>query len=133
MHVVCDMLRGPVFSAGLMALAREGVNVSAGWQLDKRVGYDSAALSVKQVTLDHTHYDTIQGCNACTELYGSVFRPTVHQEIYPFEDLPRATCGRCIRTCRPEFPSSASPRRCRRPCRSCSVGPVLGSHEGTGR
>ncbi len=91
MHVVCDMLRGPVFSAGLMALAREGVNVSAGWQLDKRVGYDSAGLSVKQVTLDHTHYDTIEGCNACTELYGSVFRPTVHQEIYPFEDLPRAT------------------------------------------
>jgi len=91
MHVVCDMLRGPVFSAGLMALAREGVNVSAGWQLDKRVGYDSAGLSVKQVTLDHTHYDTIEGCNACTELYGSVFRPTVHREIYPFEDLPRAT------------------------------------------
>jgi crotonyl-CoA carboxylase/reductase len=91
MHVVCDMLRGPVFPAGLAALAREGVNVSAGWQLDKRVGYDSAGLSVKQVTLDHTHYDTIAGCNACTELYGTVFRPTVHREIYPFEDLPRAT------------------------------------------
>ena len=84
------MLRGPVFSAGVTALAREGVNVSAGWQLDKRVSYDSAGLSVKQVTLDHTHYDTIDGCNAGTELYGSVFRPTVHEEIYPFEDLPRA-------------------------------------------
>jgi len=90
MHVVCDLLRGPVFPAGLAALAREGVNVSAGWQLDKKVAYDSAGLSVKQVTLDHTHYDTIDGCNACTELYGTVFRPTVHHEIYAFEDLPRA-------------------------------------------
>jgi crotonyl-CoA carboxylase/reductase len=90
MHVVCDMLRGPVFAAGLTALSRCGVNVSAGWQLDKKVSYDSAGLSVKQVTLDHTHYETIEGCNACTDLYGTVFRPTVHKEIYSFEDLPRA-------------------------------------------
>ncbi|HJQ84813.1 MAG TPA: zinc-binding dehydrogenase [Candidatus Binatia bacterium] len=89
MHVVCDMLRGPVFAAGVAALAREGVNVSAGWQLDKKISYDSAGLSVRQITLDHTHYDTIEGCRAATELYGSVFRPTVHKEIYPFEDLPR--------------------------------------------
>src|SRR5262249_26249882 len=89
MHIVCDLLRGPVFAAGVAALAREGVNVSAGWQLDKRISYDSAGLSVKQVTLDHTHYETIEGCNACTELYGNVFRPTVHKEIYPFEDVPR--------------------------------------------
>ncbi len=89
MHVVCDMLRGPVFPAGLAALAREGVNVSAGWQLDKRIAYDSAGLSVRQITLDHTHYDTIDGCRAATELYGTVFRPTVHEEIYPFEALPR--------------------------------------------
>ncbi len=90
MHVVCDMLRGPVFPAGLNALAREGVNVSAGWQLDKKISYDSAGASVKQVTLDHTHYDTIDGCAAATELYGVVYKPTVHKEIYPFEDLPRA-------------------------------------------
>jgi len=90
MHIVCDMLRGPVFAAGVAALAREGVNVSAGWQLDKRIGYDSAGLSVKQITLDHTHYDTIDGCAAATELYGSVYKPTVHEEIYKFEDLPRA-------------------------------------------
>jgi crotonyl-CoA carboxylase/reductase len=90
MHIVCDLLRGPVFAAGVAALAREGVNVSAGWQLDKKIGYDSAGLSVKQITLDHTHYETIEGCNACTELYGSVFRPTVHEEIYAFEDVPRA-------------------------------------------
>jgi crotonyl-CoA carboxylase/reductase len=89
MHIVCDMLRGPVFPAGLAALAREGVDVSAGWQLDKRISYDSAGLSVRQITLDHTHYDTIDGCRAATELYGSVFRPTVHEEIYAFEDLPR--------------------------------------------
>ena len=89
MHVVCDMLRGPVFAAGVAACAREGVNVSAGWQLDKRIAYDSAGLSVRQITLDHTHYDTIDGCRAATELYGTVFRPTVHEEIYPFEELPR--------------------------------------------
>jgi len=89
-HIVCDMLRGAVYPAGLAALAREGTNVSAGWQLGQKVAYDSALLSVKQVTLDHTHYDTIDGCNACTELYGAVFRPTVHREIYSFADLPRA-------------------------------------------
>jgi len=89
-HIVCDMLRGPVYPAGIAALAREGTNVSAGWQLGQKVAYDSALLSVKQVTLDHTHYDTIDGCNACTTLYGSVFRPTVHREIYPFAELPRA-------------------------------------------
>ena len=33
MHAVCDMLRGPVFEAGLAVAARMGVNVSAGWQL----------------------------------------------------------------------------------------------------
>jgi len=90
MHVVCDLLRGPVFPASLAALARQGVNVSAGWQLGQKISYDSALLSVKQVTLDHTHYDTIDGCNAATELYGSVFKPTVHEEIYSFEELPRA-------------------------------------------
>jgi NADPH:quinone reductase-like Zn-dependent oxidoreductase len=89
MHVVCDMLRGPVFAAGVGALAREGVNVSAGWQLEKKITYDSAGLSVRQITLDHTHYDTIDGCRAATALYGNPFRPTVHEEIYAFEDLPR--------------------------------------------
>ncbi len=89
-HIVCDMLRGPVFAAGLAAAAREGVNVSAGWQLDKSIRYDSAGASVKQVTLDHTHYETVAGCAAATELYGKVFRPTIHREIYAFEDLPRA-------------------------------------------
>ena len=89
MHVVCDMLRGPVFEAGLVVAAREGVNVSAGWQLARECTYNSANLSVRQVTLDHTHYETVDGCRAATELYGSVFKPTVHKEIYAFEDLPR--------------------------------------------
>ncbi len=89
-HIVCDMLRGPVFPAGLAACARGGVNVSAGWQLSMNVQYNSASLSIRQITLDHTHYETVDGCNAATELYGSVFRPTVHDEIYAFEDLPRA-------------------------------------------
>jgi crotonyl-CoA carboxylase/reductase len=73
MHIVCDMLRGPVFPAGLAVAAREGVNVSAGWQLSQVVEYNSTLLSVKQVTLDHTHYETLLGCEAATELYGRVF------------------------------------------------------------
>jgi cinnamyl-alcohol dehydrogenase len=89
-HIVCDMMRGPVFPAGLAALGRQGVNVSAGWQIEKRIAYDSAALSVRQITLDHVHLETIEGSHAATELYGHVFCPAVHEEIYRFEDLPRA-------------------------------------------
>jgi hypothetical protein len=65
------------------------VNVSAGWQLSQVVTYNSTLMSVKQVTIDHTHYETLVGCAAATELYGSVFKPTVHKEVYSFEDLPR--------------------------------------------
>jgi crotonyl-CoA reductase len=90
MHIVCDMLRGPVFPAGLAVAARQGVNVSAGWQLSQHVTYNSTLMSVKQVTIDHMHYETIPGCGAATELYGRVFKPTLHREIYAFEDLPRA-------------------------------------------
>ena len=90
MHVVCDMLRGPLFNAGFAATSREGVIVSAGWQLTRDVEYNSAAASIKQITLDHTHYETLEGIEAATALYGSVFKPTIHSEIYAFEDLPRA-------------------------------------------
>ena len=89
-NIVCDMLRGPVYAAGLAVLSRMGVNVSAGWQLDTACNYNSANLSVRQITVDHVHYETVPGCAAATELYGRVFRPTVHREIYKFEDLPRA-------------------------------------------
>ena len=92
MHIVCDMLRGPVFDAGLAAAARCGVNVSSGWQLSQVVTYNTTIQSAKQVTIDHTHYETVDGCWAATELYGKVFKPTVHKEIYAFEDFPR-----CIR------------------------------------
>jgi len=90
MHLVCDMLRGPVFEAGLAVAARCGVNVSAGWQLSQQVTYNSTLQSVKQVTIDHTHYETVEGCGAATELYGVVFKPTLHKEVYAFEDMPRA-------------------------------------------
>jgi len=90
MHVVCDMLRGPVFEAGLAVAARCGVNVSAGWQLSQQVTYNSTLQSVKQVTIDHSHYETVDGCGAATELYGVVFKPTLHKEVYAFEDMPRA-------------------------------------------
>jgi NADPH:quinone reductase-like Zn-dependent oxidoreductase len=90
MHIVCDMLRGPVFAAGLSVAARQGVNVSSGWQLDTAIKYNSAGASTKQITLDHTHYETVPGVAAATELYGSVFKPTIHREVYRFEDLPRA-------------------------------------------
>ena len=89
-QIVCDMLRGPIFPAGVAVLSREGVNVSAGWQLAMNVSYNSANLSVRQITLDHVHFETVEGSRAATELYGRVFRPTVHREIYAFEDLPRA-------------------------------------------
>jgi len=89
-HIVCDMLRGPVFDAGFAVAARQGVNVSAGWQLSQKIAYNSTLASVKQVTLDHTHYETIEGCAAATEMYGKVYKPTVHKEIYSFADLPRA-------------------------------------------
>jgi NADPH:quinone reductase-like Zn-dependent oxidoreductase len=89
MHIVCDMLRGPVFDAGLSVAARCGVNISAGWQLSQVISYNSALMSVKQVTIDHTHYETLAGCAAATELYGSVFKPTIHKEIYAFDALPR--------------------------------------------
>lgn len=89
MHIVCDMLRGPVFDAGLAVAARCGVNVSAGWQLSQEVTYNSTVQSVKQVTIDHTHYETPIGCETATELYGSVFKPTIHDEIYAFADVPR--------------------------------------------
>jgi len=90
MHIVCDMLRGPVYGAGVAVAARQGVNVSAGWQLSRDCEYNSAGASIKQLTLDHTHYDTVEGVAAATELYGKVFKPTIHKEVYPFEDLPRA-------------------------------------------
>jgi NADPH:quinone reductase-like Zn-dependent oxidoreductase len=89
-HIVCDMLRGSVYPAGIACMGRQGVNVSAGWQLDANIGHNSANLSVRQITLDHTHYETLVGVAAATELYGRVFKPTVHKEIYAFEDLPRA-------------------------------------------
>jgi len=90
MHIVCDMLRGPVFPAGFAVASREGVNVSAGWQLSQRIEYNSTLASVKQVTLDHVHYETLFGCKAATELYGKVFKPTIHEEVYAWGDLPRA-------------------------------------------
>ena len=90
MHIVCDLLRGPVFDAGIAAASRGGVNVSAGWQLGTMVTYNSAGASTKQLTLDHTHYETLAGIESATSLYGSVFKPTIHSEIYAFEDLPRA-------------------------------------------
>jgi len=89
MHLVCDMLRGPVFPAGFQAMGRQGVNVSAGWQLSQVIEYNSTIASVKQLTLDHTHYETVPYCHEATKLYGKVYKPTVHDEIYAFEDLPR--------------------------------------------
>lgn len=89
-NIVCDMLRGPVFAAGLAVASRCGVNVSSGWQLSTACDYNSANLSVRQITLDHMHYETPIGCSAATELYGRVFKPTLHDEIYSFADLPRA-------------------------------------------
>src|SRR5437763_2586333 len=80
MHIVCDMLRGPVFPAGLAIAARQGVNTSAGWQLSQAVEYNSTLMSVKQVTLAHTHYEAVFGCHAAAKQYGKVIKPTVRRE-----------------------------------------------------
>ena len=79
-----------MYPAGLAILSRMGVNISSGWQLSTAVDYNSANVSVRQITIDHLHYETVPGCAAATELYGSVFKPSIHDEIYKFEDLPRA-------------------------------------------
>ena len=83
-------VRQHIADAGITAASRQGVNVSAGWQLSRDCTYNSAGASAKQITLDHTHYETPIGIEAATSLYGSVFKPTIHSEIYAFEDLPRA-------------------------------------------
>jgi len=90
MHVVCDMFRGQVFKAGLAVMARGGVNVSAGWQLASEVAYNSALVSLKQITLDHAHVAAEGTEDAVTSLFGRVFRPAVHPTIYTFEELPLA-------------------------------------------
>lgn len=89
-HVVCDMFRGPVSNAGLAVLSRQGVNVSAGWQLGTQLEVNAAALCLRQITIDCVHFETVEGCRAVRGLFGSVFRPVLHPEIYAFEDLPRA-------------------------------------------
>jgi NADPH:quinone reductase-like Zn-dependent oxidoreductase len=90
MHIVCDMFRGAMFEAGLAALARGGVDISSGWQLQNEVTYPSAALSLRQITLDHAHVETMYAPAAVLSLFGRVFRPLIHPEIYSFEELPRA-------------------------------------------
>ena len=80
----------PDYPDGSCEMYRCLIHRGPGWQLDTRNQYNSALLSVRQITLDHTHYESIEGCNAATALYGRVFKPTVHREIYAFEDLPRA-------------------------------------------
>ncbi len=90
MHIVADMLRGPVFGAGLAVTARCAVERHGRLAAlaDGRIQLDADEREAGH--LDHTHYETVDGCCAATELYGSVFKPTVHKEIYPFEDLPRS-------------------------------------------
>ena len=43
---------GLLAAAGLAVLSRMGVNTSAGWQLATACDYNSANLSVRQITLD---------------------------------------------------------------------------------
>jgi NADPH:quinone reductase-like Zn-dependent oxidoreductase len=90
MHIVADLHRGTVYDVGLSVLARGGVNVSAGWQLGPEVRYNSAQLSVRQISLVHTHYARVSECVAATEMYGIVFRPTIHPRVFTFDTLPDA-------------------------------------------
>ena len=115
MHLVCDMLRGPVFAAGLAVAAREGVNVSAGWQLSQVVEYNSTLMSVKQVTIDHTHYETLEGCAAATALYGTRVQAHGAQGDLRRGRTCRARTRRCTRTRRRASRSSAWPTACPTP------------------
>jgi NADPH:quinone reductase-like Zn-dependent oxidoreductase len=128
-QIVCDMLRGPCSRGPRRARAhgRERLGgLAARHRLRLQLGEPLGAA-------DHArprHYETVEACNAATELYGSVFKPTVHREIYKFEDLPRAmaemhenvqtgsrSCGSrksCRRRFASSFPSSGGPSNDRR-------------------
>jgi NADPH:quinone reductase-like Zn-dependent oxidoreductase len=95
MNIVCDMFRGRVFEAGLVAMAKQGVNISSGWQLDTNVNYNSSLLSLKQITLDHAHVETSLAAPAVASLFGRVLRPLVHPRIYSFAELPEAIDDAC--------------------------------------
>jgi len=95
MNIVCDMFRGRVFAAGLVAMSKEGVNISSGWQLDTNVNYNSSLLSLKQITLDHAHVETSLAAPAVASLFGRVLRPLVHPRIYSFAELPEAIDDLC--------------------------------------
>ena len=90
MHIVCDMLRGPVFEAGLAARRAHGRErqrrLAARHEDRLQLGRRSRS-SRSPSTTPTTRRSTARG--AATELYGRVFKPTIHREIYAFEDLPR--------------------------------------------
>ena len=112
MHIVCDMLRGPVFPAGLAVAAREGVNVSAGWQLSQVVEYNSTLMSVKQVTIDHTHYETIRGLRGGDRALRQGVQADRPQGDLRLRGPARAPSTRCTRTPRPASRSCGWPRTC---------------------
>jgi len=99
-HIVCDMLRGPVFPAGVAAASRMGVNVSAGWQLDKKIGYDSAGLRPSRaVRLQRS--STVASSSPRSTRRSTPSRTS------------RARWPRCTPIPRPGFRSSAWRRICR--------------------
>ena len=125
MHIVCDMLRGPVFAAGI------GRPWRAKGQRQRRLAAQHAnhlqlrSASVRQVTIDHTHYDTIAGCNAGHRAVRRGLPPTVHKEIYAFEDLPRAM-SEMHHNAQTGIPIVRVAKKCRPPCSgSCDGGLVL--------
>ena len=95
---------GPSTRPASQALARLGVNVSAGWQLDTKCTYNSANLSVRQITLDHIHFETVDGSqrrhravrHACSS------RPCTARSTR--SRICRARCTRCTRTTQTGIP-----------------------------
>ena len=126
MQIVCDMLRGPVFAAGLAVLARMGVNVSRG--LAARHRRATTTRRTSRCARSRSTTSTSRPSTAATRPPSSTAAcssPTVHREIYKFEDLPRAMAemhenvqtGIPIVRVAEELPSRCAPRSLKRPCR----------------
>ena len=89
-HIVCDMMRGPVFAAGARrarALRRQRQQRLADRQEGVATTRPASRCGRSRSTTCTTRRSTAAAPRP--RLYGSVFKPTVHSEIYRFEDLPR--------------------------------------------
>ena len=125
MHIVCDMLRGPVFAAGSRRWRALGVNVSAGWQLDTSVHLQ---LGEPLGAPDHARPHPLRdGRRLRTPRPSSTARcssrPCTGRSTP--SRICRARCTRCTRTRRRASRSCAWRASCRPRSRASSPEPGL--------